>query len=117
MTDAGVISIPVVAAATSRPFEPRDIATLNDSIVRLAVIDGETPWHHHRDDELFLCWEGGFRIEIDGGKVVDMRAGDLFVVRRGVEHKAAGGRTRRDDPRRGAGNETVRRRLTLRTNA
>ena len=89
MTDAGVISIPVVAAATARPFEPRDIATLNDSIVRLAVIDGETPWHHHRDDELFLCWEGRFRIEIDGGKVVDMRAGDLFVVRRGVEHKAA----------------------------
>jgi mannose-6-phosphate isomerase-like protein (cupin superfamily) len=89
MTGAGAISIPVVAAATARPFEPRDIATLNDAIVRLAVIDGETPWHHHRDDELFLCWEGRFRIDIDGGKVVDMRAGDLFVVRRGVEHKAA----------------------------
>ena len=89
MTGAGAISIPVVAAATARPFEPRDIATLNDAIVRLAVIDGETPWHHHRDDELFLCWEGRFRIEIDRGKAVDMRAGDLFVVRRGVEHKAA----------------------------
>ena len=89
MTGAGAISIPVVAAATARPFEPRDIATLNDAIVRLAVIDGETPWHHHRDDELFLCWEGRFSIKIDGDKVVDMRAGDLFVVRRGVEHKAA----------------------------
>ena len=32
---------------------------------------------------------GRFRIETDGGRVVDMRAGDLFVVRRGVEHKAA----------------------------
>jgi mannose-6-phosphate isomerase-like protein (cupin superfamily) len=40
-------------------------------------------------DELFLCWEGRFQIEVDGGSIVDMRAGDLFVVPRGVEHKAA----------------------------
>ena len=59
MTDAGAISIPVVAATTARPFEPRDIAKLNDSIVRLDVIDGETPWHHHRDDELSCAGREG----------------------------------------------------------
>jgi quercetin dioxygenase-like cupin family protein len=83
------VSIPVLASTIARPLEPQDVVAVNDAIVRVGVIEGETPWHHHRDDELFLCWEGRFRIELDGGRVIDMRAGDLFVVPAGVEHLAA----------------------------
>jgi len=81
------VSIPVLASNIARPLEPHDVVTVNDAIVRVGVIEGETPWHHHRDDELFLCWEGRFRIELEGRRI-DMRPGDLFVVRRGVEHRA-----------------------------
>lgn len=86
MDDA--VSIPVLAANIARPLEPQDVVAVNDAIVRVGVIEGETPWHHHRDDELFLCWEGRFRIELEGGRVVDMRPGDLFVVPAGAEHLA-----------------------------
>jgi quercetin dioxygenase-like cupin family protein len=82
------VSIPALAAAIERPLEPQDVATVNDAIVRVGVIEGETPWHRHRDDELFLCWEGRFRIELEGGARIDMRPGDVFVVPRGVEHRA-----------------------------
>ena len=81
------LSIPVLAAAIERPLEPQDVASVNDAIVRVGVIEGETPWHQHRDDELFICWEGRFRIELRG-QSIDMRPGDLFVVPRGVEHRA-----------------------------
>jgi quercetin dioxygenase-like cupin family protein len=82
------VSIPVLAANIVRPLEPQDVVAVNDAIVRVGVIEGETPWHHHRDDELFLCWEGRFWIEVDGDTRIDMRPGDLFVVPRGVEHRA-----------------------------
>jgi quercetin dioxygenase-like cupin family protein len=81
------ISIPSVAAELDRPFEPRDLVGVNEAIVRIAAIEGEFPWHHHDEDELFLCWEGAFRIELRDGDPVDLRTGDVFVVATGREHR------------------------------
>jgi mannose-6-phosphate isomerase-like protein (cupin superfamily) len=81
------ISIPVVANRLERPFQTEDLIAVNDAIVRIAAIEGEFPWHHHDEDELFLCWEGSFRVEMQDRQPVTLRAGDLFVVPRGVEHR------------------------------
>ena len=83
----GPVSIPNVAAGIERPFEPRDLVVANDAVVRIAAIEGEFPWHHHDEDELFLCWEGEFRIELEGRPPVEMHTGDLFTVPRGVDHR------------------------------
>jgi mannose-6-phosphate isomerase-like protein (cupin superfamily) len=82
-----VVSIPAVAAATPDTWRPVDLVMVNDAIVRLARLDGAYDWHHHEEDELFMCWEGGFRIEMEGREPVEMRPGDLFVVNAGVEHR------------------------------
>ena len=81
------ISIRATAGLLDRPFEPRDLVRVNDAIVRIAAIEGEFPWHHHDEDELFLCWDGSFRIELVDGDPVELRTGDIFVVRRGREHR------------------------------
>jgi quercetin dioxygenase-like cupin family protein len=83
----GPVSIPNVAAGIERPFEPRDLVTANDAVVRIAALEGEFPWHHHDEDELFLCWEGEFRIELGGLPPVEMHPGDLFTVPRDIEHR------------------------------
>jgi mannose-6-phosphate isomerase-like protein (cupin superfamily) len=81
------ISIPDAARGRVRPFEPSDLVIVNDAIVRIAAVEGEFPWHHHDEDELFLCWEGAFRIELQDRESVELSAGEIFVVPRGVEHR------------------------------
>jgi mannose-6-phosphate isomerase-like protein (cupin superfamily) len=82
-----VVSVTEIVAGLTDAWRPVDLAVANDAIVRLARLEGAYDWHHHEEDELFLCWEGGFRIEMEGAASVGLERGDLFVVRAGVEHR------------------------------
>ena len=82
-----VISVTDIAAGLTDAWRPVDLATANDAIVRLARLDGAYDWHRHEEDELFLCWEGAFRIELEGSAPVSLERGDIFVVRAGAEHR------------------------------
>jgi mannose-6-phosphate isomerase-like protein (cupin superfamily) len=81
------VSIPNIVTSLTEAFKPVDLARANDAIVRIARLEGEFQWHSHLEDELFLCWSGQFRIEIDGGDSAEMAAGSLFVVPAGTRHR------------------------------
>ena len=75
-------------ACFSDTWSPRIVGELNGQHVKLAKLEGEFEWHaHDQEDELFLCWSGSFRIEMEREAAVTLRRGDLFVVPRGVEHR------------------------------
>ena len=87
------ISVPDLLAALPGPWQPADVVRVNDAIVRVARLEGEFPWHVHDDDELFLCWDGEFVIELEGAEAVPMAAGDVFVVPAGTSHRPVAERT------------------------
>ena len=82
-----VVSIPEHVGSLTEPWKPEDLVRANDAIVRLARLEGSFPFHHHDEDELFLCWSGTFAIEMQGRDAVHLKAGDLFVVPAGTEHR------------------------------
>jgi mannose-6-phosphate isomerase-like protein (cupin superfamily) len=71
----------------SEVFEPKVVARMNDYEFKLARAKGDFVWHSHSDtDEVFLIIEGELTIEFRDGSV-RLRAGEMFVVPRGKEHK------------------------------
>ena len=68
-------------------WSPRVIAEMNDYQFKLVKMQGEFVWHNHADtDEVFIVVEGAMAIEFRDGRV-ELKAGEMFVVPRGVEHK------------------------------
>ena len=81
------VSIPGVVDGLLEAWHRIDLADVNESILRIVRCEGEFPWHSHDEDEMFLCWKGAFRIELEPGEPVDLKAGDLFVVPRHTRHR------------------------------
>ena len=68
-------------------WKPRIIADYNDNKVLLVKVEGEFVWHAHADtDDFFLVLDGQLTIQLRD-RDVELRAGELFVVPRGVEHR------------------------------
>jgi mannose-6-phosphate isomerase-like protein (cupin superfamily) len=68
-------------------WSPKIVAELNDAYVKLVKVKGEFVWHHHKkEDELFLVTKGRLTIKLRG-RDVSLKAGEFFVVPKGVEHK------------------------------
>ena len=86
-TGATEIGLDAVADRLEKPWKPVDLATVNEASVRIVRLEGEFPWHHHGEDELFLCWRGAFRIELEGRPAAHLAAGEMYVVPRGERHR------------------------------
>src|SRR5215470_17547671 len=68
-------------------WQPKVIAEMNDYQFKVVKLQGDFIWHDHKDtDETFIVIEGDLRIDFRNG-AVHVRAGEMFVVPKGVEHK------------------------------
>lgn len=75
----------------SKYFSPKVIGEVNDTFVKVAKIKGDDiPWHNHKnEDELFYIIEGSLLFEEEGKAPFTMEKGDLYIVKRGVNHRVS----------------------------
>ena len=74
-------------AGFTEHWQPRTVAEFNGHDVMVVKAQGEFVWHKHDEtDDLFLVLRGELTIELRD-RSVTLRAGDLFVVPKGVEHR------------------------------
>jgi mannose-6-phosphate isomerase-like protein (cupin superfamily) len=71
----------------SEHWSPKIVARMNDYEFKLVKLQGEFVWHSHPDtDEVFIVVDGEMTLHFRDGDV-GLRAGEMFVVPKGVEHK------------------------------
>lgn len=71
----------------SSHWDPHVVADYNDNDVMVVRFQGEFPFHLHQDtDDFFLVLSGEMIMDI-GDTSHDVKAGELFVVPKGVTHR------------------------------
>lgn len=69
------------------PWFNQTLCKVNDSVVRVGVVQGEYHWHKHdRDDEFFYVAEGTLLIDLED-RTVELKPRQGFVVSKGVMHR------------------------------
>jgi mannose-6-phosphate isomerase-like protein (cupin superfamily) len=82
-----LIDIPAEVEA-NEPWFNQTLTTVNDSVVRLGIIDGDFHWHSHaEEDEFFLVLDGELLIDLEDRDTVVVRRHQGYTVPRGVVHR------------------------------
>ena len=82
-----VIDERAISEAAPHKWYNQTLCQVNDSVVRLGVIEGEYHWHKHEaDDEFFYVVEGKLIIDLEG-REVELSPRQGFVVPKGTVHR------------------------------
>src|SRR5438045_9375718 len=75
-----VVDVPALIDAVRDKWYNQTLCKVNDSMVRLGVVEGEYHWHKHDDlDEFFYVVEGAVFIH-PGGRTVALSERKWFVL-------------------------------------
>jgi mannose-6-phosphate isomerase-like protein (cupin superfamily) len=82
-----VVDVPALVAACKDRWYNQTLCKVNDSVIRLGVMQGEYHWHKHdADDEFFFVLEGQFIVDLED-RSVELQPLEGFVVPKGVLHR------------------------------
>lgn len=81
------VDVPALVKVCRDRWYNQTLCQVNDSVVRLGVVQGEYHWHKHdTDDEFFFVIEGHFIIDLEDRSVI-LHPQEGFVVPKGVVHR------------------------------
>lgn len=82
-----VIDEQAISNAAPHRWYNQTLCQVNESVVRLGVIEGEYHWHKHEaDDEFFYVVEGKLIIDLED-REVELSPRQGFVVPKGIVHR------------------------------
>jgi mannose-6-phosphate isomerase-like protein (cupin superfamily) len=82
-----VVDVQKLVDACTDKWYNQTLCQVNESVVRLGIVEGEYHWHSHRElDEFFYVVDGRFLIDLED-RTVDLGPKQGFVVPKGVKHR------------------------------
>lgn len=82
-----LIDVPAIVKANQYKWFNQTLTKVNDSVVRVAIIEGEYHWHKHdNDDEFFFVLEGQLLIDLED-KTIALNPWEGFTIPKGVVHR------------------------------
>ena len=82
-----VIDIPEMVKACKDKWFNQTLTQVNDSVVRVGIVEGEYHWHkHENDDEFFFVLEGTLYVDLEN-RVIELNPGQGVTVSKGVVHR------------------------------
>jgi len=86
-----LIDIPAIVNSVTERWSNRTLTKVNDSVVRLGIVEGEFHWHKHdNDDEFFFVLSGTLCIDIrENGneRTVELNPNQGITISKGVMHR------------------------------
>ena len=82
-----IIDVPTLIEQSTKKWQNMSLCTVNNSVIRLAVIEGEFHWHKHdKEDEFFFVIDGLLLIDLEE-KVIELKPKYGFMVPKGTLHR------------------------------
>ena len=82
-----LVDVPALVEACTDKWYNQTLSKVNDSVIRLGIMQGEYHWHKHdKDDEFFFVLEGKFYIDLEN-ESVKLTPQQGFMVPKGVVHR------------------------------
>jgi mannose-6-phosphate isomerase-like protein (cupin superfamily) len=76
----------MVAACTDKWFN-QTLTQVNESVVRIGIVEGEYHWHKHdNDDEFFFVLEGQLLIDLED-RTIELNPNQGVTITKGVMHR------------------------------
>jgi mannose-6-phosphate isomerase-like protein (cupin superfamily) len=85
---ASVVSLNELATALTGPYRHFEVGQVNDHAAYLLQFQGESQWHRHTQDELYIVLEGVVQIEFRNQPTVTLKQHDTLVVRSYTTHNS-----------------------------
>lgn len=81
------IDVPEIIRECSDKWFNQTLSKVNDSVVRIGIVNGEYHWHKHdNDDEFFFVLEGKLLIDFED-KTIELNPNQGITVSKGVMHR------------------------------
>jgi mannose-6-phosphate isomerase-like protein (cupin superfamily) len=81
------IDIPEMVQNCKDKWFNQTLTKVNDSVVRLGIVEGEYHWHKHdNDDEFFFVLDGKLLIDLEG-QTIELNPNQGVTISKGVMHR------------------------------
>ena len=81
------IDIPKMVKECKDKWFNQTLTQVNDSVVRLGIVEGDYHWHKHdNDDEFFFVVEGQLLIDLEG-RTIELNPKQGVTISKGVMHR------------------------------